>query len=99
MSGSIAQAFAHNFLGHSPRWYKVSIVAFLILNPLALWTVGPVAAGWLLVVEFIFTLAMALKCYPLLPGGRGALASTRFCPEGVGAWLVPRSGAKRQQDG
>ncbi|MDU3054557.1 MAG: Na(+)/H(+) antiporter NhaB, partial [Escherichia coli] len=25
--------------------------------------------GWLLVAEFIFTLAMALKCYPLLPGG------------------------------
>lgn len=69
MSGSMAQAFAHNFLGHSPRWYKASIIAFLILNPLVLWTVGPVAAGWLLVVEFIFTLAMALKCYPLLPGG------------------------------
>ncbi|GGC64583.1 Na(+)/H(+) antiporter NhaB [Marinobacter halophilus] len=30
---------------------------------------GPVATGWLLVAEFIFTLAMALKCYPLLPGG------------------------------
>lgn len=69
MSGSMVQAFAHNFLGYSPRWYKASIVAFLILNPLVLWTVGPVAAGWLLVVEFIFTLAMALKCYPLLPGG------------------------------
>ena len=26
-------------------------------------------AGWLLVLEFIFTLAMALKCYPLQPGG------------------------------
>ncbi|SQC71427.1 sodium/proton antiporter [Klebsiella pneumoniae] len=30
---------------------------------------APFVAGWLLVVEFIFTLAMALKCYPLLPGG------------------------------
>ncbi len=30
---------------------------------------GSFVAGWLLVVEFIFTLAMALKCYPLLPGG------------------------------
>ncbi len=69
MSGSMAQAFAHNFLGHSPRWYKASIVGFLILNALVLWTVGPVAAGWLLVLEFIFTLAMALKCYPLMPGG------------------------------
>ncbi|MGZ7457437.1 sodium/proton antiporter NhaB [Pseudomonas sp. Ma2-10] len=69
MPGSMAQAFAHNFLGHSPRWYKASIVGFLILNVLALWTVGPVVASWLLVLEFIFTLAMALKCYPLMPGG------------------------------
>lgn len=69
MSGSMAQAFAHNFLGHSPRWYKASIVGFLILNAVVLWTVGPVVAGWLLVLEFIFTLAMALKCYPLMPGG------------------------------
>ena len=26
-------------------------------------------AGWALVLEFIFTLAMALRCYPLQPGG------------------------------
>ena len=32
MSGSLAQAFTHNFLGHSPRWYKASILAFLLLN-------------------------------------------------------------------
>lgn len=32
-------------------------------------TAGPVVTGWLLIVEFIFTLAMALKCYPLQPGG------------------------------
>lgn len=69
MSGSIAQAFAHNFLGQSPRWYKATIVGFLILNAVVLFTIGPVAAGWLLVIEFIFTLAMALKCYPLMPGG------------------------------
>jgi NhaB family Na+:H+ antiporter len=25
--------------------------------------------GWILIAEFIFTLAMALKCYPLQPGG------------------------------
>ncbi len=36
---------------------------------MVLWTLGPVVAGWMLVVEFIFTLAMALKCYPLMPGG------------------------------
>ena len=34
-----------------------------------MFAVAPFVAGWLLVVEFIFTLAMALKCYPLLPGG------------------------------
>ncbi|WP_166363040.1 sodium/proton antiporter NhaB [Pseudomonas akapageensis] len=69
MSGSLAQAFTRNFLGHSPRWYKATILLFLIVNPLLLWTAGPVAAGWLLVAEFIFTLGMALKCYPLMPGG------------------------------
>ncbi|MEK1940777.1 MAG: sodium/proton antiporter NhaB [Pseudomonas sp.] len=69
MPTSLAQAFGNNFLGHSPRWYKLCIVAFLVANPLALWTLGPVVAGWLLVAEFIFTLGMALKCYPLQPGG------------------------------
>lgn len=69
MSGSMAQAFAHNFLGQSPRWYKASILAFLLLNPLLYVWVSPAAAGWCLVIEFIFTLAMALKCYPLMPGG------------------------------
>lgn len=31
--------------------------------------VDPYIAGWTLVIQFIFTLAMALKCYPLQPGG------------------------------
>ncbi|WP_043307720.1 sodium/proton antiporter NhaB [Pseudomonas sp. ML96] len=69
MQPSLPGAFAHNFLGNSPTWYKLTIVGFLIANALVLWTIGPVAAGWLLVAEFIFTLAMALKCYPLQPGG------------------------------
>jgi hypothetical protein len=30
---------------------------------------GPTVTGWLLLGEFIFTLAMALQCYPLQPGG------------------------------
>lgn len=30
---------------------------------------GHTIAGWLLLIEFIFTLGMALKCYPLQPGG------------------------------
>jgi NhaB family Na+:H+ antiporter len=58
-----------NFLGHAGRWYKLTILAFLLLNPVVLWTMGPFVAGWLLVAEFIFCLAMALKCYPLQPGG------------------------------
>ncbi|MBE1189445.1 hypothetical protein IH740_32815, partial [Escherichia coli] len=36
---------------------------------LLLWLAGPVTSAWVLVGEFIFTLAMALKCYPLQPGG------------------------------
>ncbi len=66
---TFSTAFAQNFLGQSPDWYKRTIVAFLLLNPLCLWLTGPALTGWLLIAEFIFTLAMALKCYPLLPGG------------------------------
>src|SRR5690606_19394928 len=50
-------------------WYKQTILFFLIINPLVFLSLGPAVAGWLLVAEFIFTLAMALKCYPLQPGG------------------------------
>src|ERR1044072_6209961 len=69
-------AFRNLFLGHAPRWYKLTIVAFLVLNPLVLWAGGEhgsVIVGWLGLLEFIFTLAMALKCYPLQPGGLLAL--------------------------
>lgn len=69
MSASLGRAFVQNFLGQAPTWYKYTIVAFLIANPLVALTLGPVAGGWLLLGEFIFTLAMALKCYPLQPGG------------------------------
>ena len=73
MSRSIAQAFAHNFLGAAPSWYKQTIILFLIINPIFLFSLGPFVTGWLLILEFIFTLAMALKCYPLQPGGLLAL--------------------------
>ncbi|MEH6575734.1 MAG: sodium/proton antiporter NhaB [Amphritea sp.] len=63
------QALIKNFLGNSPVWYKQAIVFFLILNPILLFTAGPVVTGWMLIFEFIFTLALALKCYPLQPGG------------------------------
>ncbi len=69
MRESVAQAVAGNFLGRAPDWYKLTIIGFLVLNPIVLLTVGPFVAGWLLVAQFIFTLAMALKCYPLQPGG------------------------------
>lgn len=61
------------FLGAAPGWYKLCIAAFLIINPVLFFTLGPFVAGWLLIAEFIFTLAMALKCYPLQAGGLLAL--------------------------
>lgn len=69
MSDSNTNPFWKNFLGNSPDWYKKTIIAFLILNPIALYTVGPFVTGWILIGEFIFTLALALRCYPLQPGG------------------------------
>ena len=69
---SLARAFAGSFLGRAPRWYKITIIAFLAMNPV-LFALDPYAAGWALVLEFIFTLAMALRCYPLQPGGLLAL--------------------------
>ncbi len=73
MDQSIPKSFLKNFLGQAPDWYKQSILAFLVLNPILLHTVGPFITGWVLLGEFIFTLAMALKCYPLQPGGLLAL--------------------------
>lgn len=70
------QAYRNLFLGHAPRWYKLTIVAFLVLNPLVVMlggSHGPTLAAWLILLQFIFTLAMALKCYPLQPGGLLAL--------------------------
>lgn len=61
--------FRANFMGHSPRWYKNAIIFFLIINPILLYTLGPFVAGWVVLLQFIFTLAMALRCYPLQPGG------------------------------
>lgn len=66
-------AYGRNFLGVAAPWYKLTIAGFLILNPILFFLVDPYLAGWVLVLEFIFTLAMALKCYPLQPGGLLAL--------------------------
>ena len=69
MQQSFMNAFYKNFLGNSPEWYKLAIISFLVINPVLFFVVDPYIAGWALVIEFIFTLAMALKCYPLQPGG------------------------------
>ncbi|SQE31024.1 Sodium/proton antiporter nhaB [Mannheimia haemolytica] len=66
---SSIDALFKSFLGKSPEWYKLCILAFLIINPLIYFFINPFVAGWFLVAEFIFTLSMALKCYPLQPGG------------------------------
>ena len=68
MAHTMAAALRENFLGNSPSWYKLTIIGFLIVNPVLV-LIDPHFAGWVLVGEFIFTLAMALKCYPLQPGG------------------------------
>jgi NhaB family Na+:H+ antiporter len=68
MAHTTAEALRQNFLGNSPIWYKQTIIGFLILNPILV-IYDPFVAGWALVLQFIFTLAMALKCYPLQPGG------------------------------
>ena len=64
------------FLGDAPSWYKSTIIGFLIFNPILLTILNifePINAGfilgWIFLLQFIFTLAMALKCYPLQPGG------------------------------
>ena len=66
-----------NFLGSSPTWYKSTMLAFLIINTLLYFIlptfldhhVAHSIVSWLFIGEFIFTLAMALKCYPLQSGG------------------------------
>ena len=82
----MTSAYFDNFMGHTPRWYKALVVTFLVVNPILLFTAGPFIAGWVLVLEFIFTLAMALSCYPLLPGGLLAIEAVALgmaSPENV----------------
>ncbi len=69
MQPTLLQSLGSNFLGAAPKWYKQTILFFLVLNPCLMFTAGPFVAGWALIAEFIFTLAMALKCYPLPAGG------------------------------
>ncbi|CAH0990282.1 Na(+)/H(+) antiporter NhaB [Sinobacterium norvegicum] len=86
MQYNLSQAMSRNFLGQAPQWYKLSIIAMLIINPILFMTAGPFITGWVLIAEFIFTLAMALKCYPLQPGGLlaiEAIAIGMATPESV----------------
>ncbi len=76
MTKPLHVSFFDNFLGNAPDWYKYTIISFLFINPIILFSLGdsgPTIAGWALILQFIFTLAMALKCYPLQPGGLLAL--------------------------
>ena len=57
------------FLGQSPKWFKITIIIFLIFNIFSFYSLGPTVTAWIFIAEFIFTLAMALKCYPLQSGG------------------------------
>lgn len=49
MTYTIADALRKNFLGHSPVWYKMTILGFLILNPILYIAINPFVAGWFLV--------------------------------------------------
>ena len=64
-----------SFLGQSPSWFKILILAFLVISfPLTL-VFGKTVVGWAFIAMFIMTLAMALKCYPLQSGGLLAIAA------------------------
>ncbi|WP_010521725.1 sodium/proton antiporter NhaB [Aquimarina agarivorans] len=66
-----------NFLGNSPKWFKFTMLSFLVINMLLYFLLptfmdahtAHVIVSWLFIGEFIFTLAMALNCYPLQSGG------------------------------
>ncbi len=58
-----------NFMGSAPVWYKQSILFCLVLNVVLYFTFGPFVTGWAILLQFILTLALALKSFPLLPGG------------------------------
>ena len=61
-----------SFLGAAPVWYKTSIIAFLILNPILFFSLGVDSGfvlGWIVLLQFIFTLVFSIQCYPLQPGG------------------------------
>ena len=58
-----------SFLGNSPTWFKLTMIGFFIFNVFSYYFLGKTITSWIFIFEFIFTLAMALKCYPLQSGG------------------------------
>jgi NhaB family Na+:H+ antiporter len=66
---SLPRILLHSFLGHAPVWYKLTVLGFLAGNCVLYLAFGAQATGWAILAEFILTLAMALKCFPLQPGG------------------------------
>ncbi len=68
-----------SFLGNAPSWYKKTIIFFLVVNPIGYFALsflglnGGFIMGWVLLLQFIFTLIFSIQCYPLQPGGLLAL--------------------------
>ena len=65
----------NSFLGKAPVWYKTSILLFLAINPLIYFYLDFMGLnpgfllGWIVLLQFIFTLVFSIQCYPLQPGG------------------------------
>lgn len=67
-----------SFLGAAPVWYKTCIILFLVLNPILFSFAGTDSGfilGWIILLQFIFTLVFSIQCYPLQPGGLIAFQS------------------------
>ena len=81
MQRSLTHALVDNFLGNSPYWYKLTIIFFLIANPMVLWSLGPAVAGWLLVGEFRRAVVISSGVQEL--GQIGAVGNQQLVDHGV----------------
>ena len=80
---SLAEGFLQNFLGDSPLWYKHTIMAFLLVNPVVL-ALNSYVAGWLLLCEFLFG-ALAWQISSSL---KSPLTRLLLIASGVALWLA-----------
>ena len=69
MQSSFLSICYHRFLGNSPVGTRKRLSPSCCSTRCCCSTAGPFITGWIIIGEFIFTLAMALKCYPLQSGG------------------------------